>query len=273
VCGGIPAPESNDNPFGYKISWSPRGVALAGTRPARWLENGTVAERGPGEIFRDPGSMPVDGLGTLETYPNGNSLPYAAKYGLDGAPTIFRGTFRWPGWCATWRAIARLGWLDDAAPADALRPEDAARTLALAPDDAIVERLRWLGLFDDGPAAAAARSGRSRLDHLVTLMEARMVYRGGEHDLVVLIDEVTLEGATPRTLAATIVERGDADGETAMAKLVGVPAALVACRMLDGSIAGGGVRIPVDPKLVRTLLADLAGAGITARFSERTSAA
>ncbi len=136
VCGGIPSPESNDNPFGYKISWSPRGVALAGTRTARWRENDAVAERGPGEIFRDPSSMRVDGLGALEVYPNGDSLPYAAKYGIDGVRSIFRGTFRWPGWCPTWRAIAQLGWLDDTAPADALREEEAARTLGLSAGDA-----------------------------------------------------------------------------------------------------------------------------------------
>ena len=28
-CGGLPAPEANDNPFGYKFSWAPRGVLLA----------------------------------------------------------------------------------------------------------------------------------------------------------------------------------------------------------------------------------------------------
>ena len=28
LCGGLPAPEANDNPFGYKFSWNPRGVLL-----------------------------------------------------------------------------------------------------------------------------------------------------------------------------------------------------------------------------------------------------
>ncbi len=31
-CGGLPAPEANDNPYGYKFSWSPRGVLLAGSQ-------------------------------------------------------------------------------------------------------------------------------------------------------------------------------------------------------------------------------------------------
>ena len=29
LCGGVPAPDSNDNPWGYKLSWSPRGVLLS----------------------------------------------------------------------------------------------------------------------------------------------------------------------------------------------------------------------------------------------------
>ena len=37
-CGGLPAPEANDNPFGYKFSWSPRGVLLAGKNPALFMK-------------------------------------------------------------------------------------------------------------------------------------------------------------------------------------------------------------------------------------------
>jgi saccharopine dehydrogenase-like NADP-dependent oxidoreductase len=35
-CGGLPAPEANNNPFGYKFSWSPRGVATPTSRSATW---------------------------------------------------------------------------------------------------------------------------------------------------------------------------------------------------------------------------------------------
>jgi len=43
-CGGLPAPESNTNPFGYKFSWSPRGVLLAGTNAALSLRDGGRSE-------------------------------------------------------------------------------------------------------------------------------------------------------------------------------------------------------------------------------------
>jgi saccharopine dehydrogenase (NADP+, L-glutamate forming) len=50
-CGGLPAPEANTNPFGYKFSWSPRGVLLAGKNEARYLKEGretTKRSRFPG---------------------------------------------------------------------------------------------------------------------------------------------------------------------------------------------------------------------------------
>ena len=34
-CGGLPAPDANNNPFGYKFSWSPLGVILAGKNLAQ----------------------------------------------------------------------------------------------------------------------------------------------------------------------------------------------------------------------------------------------
>jgi len=41
-CGGLPAPEASDNPLGYKFSWSPKGVLLAGLNSARYKLNGKV---------------------------------------------------------------------------------------------------------------------------------------------------------------------------------------------------------------------------------------
>ena len=39
-CGGLVAPESDDNPWHYKISWNPRNILLAGKSGAHYRENG-----------------------------------------------------------------------------------------------------------------------------------------------------------------------------------------------------------------------------------------
>lgn len=36
-CGGLPAPQCIDNPFGYKFSWTPRGALLSLLNEARFL--------------------------------------------------------------------------------------------------------------------------------------------------------------------------------------------------------------------------------------------
>ena len=40
LCGALPAPESANNPFKYKFSWSPKGVVMAGNNDAKYLKNG-----------------------------------------------------------------------------------------------------------------------------------------------------------------------------------------------------------------------------------------
>jgi saccharopine dehydrogenase-like NADP-dependent oxidoreductase len=40
--GGLVAPESDTNPWHYKVTWNPRNVVLAGQSTAQYLENNTV---------------------------------------------------------------------------------------------------------------------------------------------------------------------------------------------------------------------------------------
>jgi saccharopine dehydrogenase (NADP+, L-glutamate forming)/spermidine synthase len=43
-CGGLPAPDANDNPFGYKFSWSPRAVLTAGKNAGRFRQDGELVD-------------------------------------------------------------------------------------------------------------------------------------------------------------------------------------------------------------------------------------
>ena len=54
VCGGLPAPEADDNPLHYKLSWSARGFLLASGFSATWLEDGNV-RRVAGDMHILPG--------------------------------------------------------------------------------------------------------------------------------------------------------------------------------------------------------------------------
>lgn len=296
--GGLPAPESNDNPWGYKFSWSPRGVLLAARSPVRYLHQGRVIEGAtpfePTVLENLPAAtMEVPEVGTLEIYPNRDSLPYRELYGLDRAESVFRGTLRYPGWCATCRALLDLDLLSED-PEDltgqswaellasrlgdaygSATGEDLARVLAehlgLPRAHPMFERLGWLGVFGDEPLPEGAPTP---LDALARRMAGRMGYGPGERDLIVLSHHFTVEDARGdrRRLESRLLTTGEAGDDSAMARTVGLPAA-AACRWILESKsrrALAGVRIPVEPELVIPLLRALEERGITIEERETT---
>lgn len=112
-CGGLVAPESNDNPWGYKFSWNPRNVILAGQGTAQFIENGENKFLSHSQVFAQAKSISVEGLGNFDAYANRDSLSYRSIYGIDTIPTMLRGTLRMTGFCKAWNAFVQLGLTDD----------------------------------------------------------------------------------------------------------------------------------------------------------------
>ncbi|MHC4778285.1 MAG: saccharopine dehydrogenase C-terminal domain-containing protein, partial [Planctomycetota bacterium] len=169
-CGGLPAPEANTNPLGYKFSWNPRGVLTAALAPARFLEEGQVKEVDGRDTLGTVHDLDVAGLGTFEAYPNRDSMGYVDLYGLEGVQTMFRGTLRNPGHCDSWIRWIRSGLFDQSENAgvagmphgDVMREfasasaeeslESAlARKFGTGEDDPAVSKLKWLGLLSTEP--------------------------------------------------------------------------------------------------------------------------
>ena len=96
-CGGLPAPESAaTNPFGYKFSWSPRGVLMASQNSAKYLENGQIKEIFGDQLLKSAKEIKnIHPVFMFEGIPNRDSLKYKKLYGLDDATTMFRGTLRY----------------------------------------------------------------------------------------------------------------------------------------------------------------------------------
>ncbi|MBM3434895.1 MAG: hypothetical protein FJY07_01620 [Bacteroidetes bacterium] len=99
ICGALPSPEACNNPFNYKFSWSPKGVVLASNNDANYLRQGKTTYVPPENLFKNPMKTTFPGVGNLEIYPNRDSVPYVELYGIPETKTMFRGTFRHPGWC------------------------------------------------------------------------------------------------------------------------------------------------------------------------------
>jgi saccharopine dehydrogenase-like NADP-dependent oxidoreductase len=111
-CGGLPAPADNDNPFGYKFSWAPRGVLMASRNGAQYLENGRKVVVEPERLFREVHILPFGEIGDFEAYPNRDSIGYLDVYGLQGIQTLYRGTLRNMGWCDCMYNYRKAGLLE-----------------------------------------------------------------------------------------------------------------------------------------------------------------
>lgn len=112
-CGGLVAPESDTNPWHYKISWNPRNIILAGKAGARFLQNGSVQNMEYENLFDHENLVDIPGLMTLAYYPNRDSLPYIPLYQLESVSTFVRTTLRHPDFCFGWKNIIDLKLTDE----------------------------------------------------------------------------------------------------------------------------------------------------------------
>ncbi len=276
-CGGLPAPEANTNPWGYKFSWSPRAVIMAARNAARYLERGREVNVPAKELFADCRVVDVPGAGEFERYPNRDSLPYIETYGLAGVGTMFRGTLRNAGWCETWLALSRLGFLDDeplrcegltygefsarVLGVDAAGVESAfAARAGVAEDSPVVGRLEWLGFFSD---EAVPQAEAAPMDVLAARLAEKCPYAEGERDMVMLHHEFGVDyGGRGERVTSTLVDFGVPGGDSAMARTVSLPAAIATRLILEGEITLTGVQIPVVPEIYEPVLAELERLGI-----------
>ncbi len=112
-CGGLVAPESDDNPWHYKISWNPRNIVQAGMAGAHFLEAGNEINMPYASLFDASRVVDIPGLGLLAWYPNRDSLSYRTLYGLEETDTFIRTTLRYPEFCFGWKNIIDLKLTDD----------------------------------------------------------------------------------------------------------------------------------------------------------------
>ena len=166
LCGALPAPECTDNPLKYKFSWSPKGVILASRNSALYLKKGRKVFIEPADLFKDRFSYSFPGIGDLEVYPNRDSVSYIDIYGIPETKTMYRGTFRYNGWCETLDAMKSLNMLDDSvidyqnksyagflAERGGLEVKDLMENLAgklgVSVKSVAIQSLDYLGFFSD----------------------------------------------------------------------------------------------------------------------------
>lgn len=283
-CGGLPAPEANTNPFGYKFSWSPMGVLLAGKNSAQYIKDGQQIFIPSEDLFENYNIIQIEGLGDFEGYPNRNSLPYIDLYNIKSTRTMLRGTLRNIGWCPTLKKIVDLGLLDEEKKEwTGLTYNDFFRRLMNAPlekdikkalsnylnikeDSDIIKRLEWLDLLSDDPLLIDKGSA---LDILGAKMLEKLQFEKGERDMIIL--QHTFEASYPdgkkERITSTLIDFGIPDGDSSMARTVGLPAAISTKLILEEKIKKTGVHIPILLEIYAPILQELKDLGI--EFKEK----
>jgi saccharopine dehydrogenase (NADP+, L-glutamate forming)/spermidine synthase len=273
-CGGLPAPEANTNPWGYKFSWSPRGVVLAGKNAARYMKDKKEINIASEDLFTHFWPMNIEGVPPFEAYPNRDSVPYVELYGITDADSMYRGTFRYPGWCETMKKVVDLGLLEEAEQdvkgltfagfLNQLMKKDkvgdskknTAAFLKIDEDSEPMRRFDWLGLFSDEPIPAEKSSP---LDVFANRLLEKLKYEPGERDMIVLHHDFRAEypGNKKEKITSTLVDYGIPNGDSSMSRTVGLPAAIGATLILNGKIKETGVHIPVSPTIYEPALDEL----------------
>ncbi len=283
-CGGLPAPEANDNPFGYKFSWAPRGVLLAGCNSAHYLLDGRRVDEPPNRLLREMHILGIEGLGDFEAYTNRDSIRYIDIYGLHGIKTMFRATLRNMGWCDCMFNYGTLGLfsleevdvrgktyagfmrsLTGCGSSEDPRSATAAR-LGIPVKSFPILNLEWLGMFSD----LEFRIDRTTpLDALGDRMCEKLAFKPGERDMLVMYHDFRVEFPDGRRerITSRLIDFGIPGGDSSMARTVSLPAAIAADRILAGEIKRTGVLRPVSPDIYQPVLDTLAEIGIACRES------
>tara|TARA_Y100000766_G_scaffold285210_1_gene307079 strand:- start:2877 stop:4205 length:1329 start_codon:yes stop_codon:yes gene_type:complete len=269
-CGGLVAPEYDDNPWNYKFTWNPRNVVLAGKETAQFIRNNQPKFIAYNKLFKRTELIEVLDEGHFEGYANRDSLSYREIYGLENIPTMFRGTLRRPGFSEAWDVFVRMGMTDDSFKISNLSEmtwrdftnsflvydkhksvEDKLQDY-LSVDDAIMEKIAWLGMFEQNKIGLEEGSPAQVLQHL---LEQKWALQSEDKDMIVMqhLFDYKLNN-TSYHLKSSLVLMGKDQVHTAMSMTVGLPLAIAAELILNGDISLTGVRIPTDKEIYLPVL-------------------
>lgn len=283
-CGGLIAPESNDNAWGYKFTWNPRNVVLAGQGgDAQFIESGTLKSIPYEKLFEEIEMVEVDGHGKFEAYANRDSLSYRKPYGLENIPTMLRGTLRMPGFCKAWNVLIKLGLTNDSQKLfdsdkwtwreliKMLNPkisDDIMQYIEGSLDPDVLEKLDWLELFSNKKITIANATPAQILQNL---LEKKWKLQEDDKDMIVMQHQFLIRNqkAEVQKITSSFVLIGEDHTYTAMAKTVGLPAAICAKLILKNKIKSRGAVIPTIKEIYYPVLTELESYGI--KFLENVS--
>ncbi|WP_163397880.1 saccharopine dehydrogenase family protein [Flavobacterium fluviatile] len=281
-CGGLVAPESDNNLWNYKFTWAPRNVVLAGQGgAAKFIQEGTYKYIPYGTLFRRTEFLEVEGYGKFEAYSNRDSLKYRSIYGLDDILTLYRGTIRRVGFSKAWNMFVQLGMTDDSYIMEdsenmsyrqftnsflPYHPTDSVEIkmrliLKIDQDDIMWDKLLELDLFNPDKKVNLPNATPAQI--LEKILTDSWTLEPDEKDMIVMYHKFGYElNGEKRQIDSKMVCIGEDQTYTAMAKTVGLPVAIATLLILNGKITTPGVQLPINKEVYLPILEELESYGV-----------
>ncbi|URC14058.1 MULTISPECIES: saccharopine dehydrogenase family protein [unclassified Flavobacterium] len=281
-CGGLVAPESDNNLWNYKFTWAPRNVVLAGQGgAAKFIQEGTYKYIPYSALFRRTEFLEVEGYGKFEAYSNRDSLKYKSVYGLDNVLTLYRGTIRRVGFSKAWNMFVQLGMTDDSYIMEdsenmsyrqfvnsflPYHPTDSAEIktrliLKIDQDDIMWDKLLELDLFNPNKKVNLPNATPAQI--LEKILSDSWSLEPDDKDMIVMYHKFGYElNGEKKQIDSKMVCIGDDQTYTAMAKTVGLPVAMATLLILNGKITTPGVQLPIKKEVYLPILNELEEYGV-----------
>jgi saccharopine dehydrogenase-like NADP-dependent oxidoreductase len=281
-CGGLVAPESDNNLWNYKFTWAPRNVVLAGQGgAAKFIQEGTYKYIPYGTLFRRTEFLEVEGYGKFEAYSNRDSLKYRSVYGLDDILTLYRGTIRRVGFSKAWNMFVQLGMTDDSYIMEdsenmsyrqftnsflPYHPTDSVEIkmrliLKIDQDDIMWDKLLELDLFNPDKKVNLPNATPAQI--LEKILSESWTLQPDDKDMIVMYHKFGYElNGDKRQIDSKMVCIGEDQTYTAMAKTVGLPVAIATLLILNGKITTPGVQLPINKEVYLPILEELESYGV-----------
>ncbi|MCV2485970.1 saccharopine dehydrogenase NADP-binding domain-containing protein [Flavobacterium sp. SH_e] len=281
-CGGLVAPESDNNLWNYKFTWAPRNVVLAGQGgAAKFIQEGTYKYIPYSALFRRTEFLEVEGYGKFEAYSNRDSLKYRSVYGLDDILTLYRGTIRRVGFSRAWNMFVQLGMTDDSYIIEdsenmsyrqfinsflPYHPTDSAEIktrliLKIDQDDIMWDKLLELDLFNPNKKVNLPNATPAQI--LEKILTDSWALEPDDKDMIVMYHKFGYElNGEKKQIDSKMVCIGEDQTYTAMAKTVGLPVAIATLLILNGKITTPGVQLPIKKEVYEPILKELEEYGV-----------
>lgn len=271
-CGGLVAPESDNNPWHYKFTWNPRNVILAGQGAGgiQYLKEGKKIKLKYEKLFDSATPLKIPGYGKFESYPNRDSLKYIDEYGLKGVKTMYRGTLRISPFCEGWSLLVDLGLTkEEDLPKirfmkqfvkrfSILGKTMSKRQDTLLKSTGVLQKLYLSEMESINPAK-----------FMQEILERNWAMHPKDKDMIVMVHQLNYK--TPQSsnfeIQSSLVFKGKNSVHTAMATTVGLPVAMVTRLILNGQISQRGVLMPKHKEVYEPILNELKDYGIS--FTEK----